>query len=346
MTSASLWHSNAEAGPSTLRQRTGSWPARYPTPAQQVIAQTNASDRGTFQGQLTENISPPSSAPPSPIAHSFPRSRSDSGQHLATLRSLNQSRERVQLRDAQIQAPNAPFAQPYRPSSPLNPNAQVQPSSQVPTQTQPYPSQAQTLFSQAASPRRQSRSRSPPGSPRSIAGSSDVDELMLVPSAASVMSGDEEPGASLVGGGAWRLVGKTWGHGQVGNNGGSGGGFMALGSKRSKEKIKEKERLKMMRRRTTMDPTGELFLCKGPESLINPFPFRSITRRCSRHPTDPRKSFHFRVWAVRSWDPNCRGDGYHAQPHLTIAAKRSCTHRHGQGERYGCASDVDVDIKG
>jgi len=109
------------------------------------------------------------------------------------------------------------------------------------------------------------RSGTPPRA-ATPSGSLDVDELMIIPSGASVKSAEEDPEASFVpGGGRWKIIGRNVGDGMVegwqpgGYNGGHLGGFMALGASKKKEKDREreeKERIKMMRRRTTFDRTG------------------------------------------------------------------------------------------
>ncbi|KIM39928.1 hypothetical protein M413DRAFT_29083 [Hebeloma cylindrosporum] len=93
-------------------------------------------------------------------------------------------------------------------------------------------------------------------------GSSEIDDVMVIPSS------DEE--MSHVGGGGWKLVSRGYAMGSGAGNsmggvvypqGGGGGGFMALGvgkkekdREREKERERvEKERIRMMRRRTTMD---------------------------------------------------------------------------------------------
>jgi len=102
---------------------------------------------------------------------------------------------------------------------------------------------------------------------------SDVDELMIIPSGASLKSAEEEdPEASFVpGDGGWKIVGRSVGGGMMsgaqgwqpagGYSSGHLGGFMALGVLKKEKKDKErqraeKERIKMMRRRTTFDRTG------------------------------------------------------------------------------------------
>jgi hypothetical protein len=105
-----------------------------------------------------------------------------------------------------------------------------------------------------------------PSSPLdSGSGSSEIDDVMVIPSS------DEE--ASYLGGGGWRLVSRGYAVGSgAGGSGGrqgkgpshGGGGFISLGpGKKEKEREREqereraeKERIRTMRRRTAMDRSG------------------------------------------------------------------------------------------
>jgi len=123
----------------------------------------------------------------------------------------------------------------------------------------------------------------PTSSPGS--GSSEIDDVMVIPSS------DEE--ISHVGGGGWKLVSRGY---AMGSGAGSsigytqgGGGFMALGAGKEKEREREKEkerekereraekeRIRMMRRRTTIDRSGTLLILFI--SSIVPFFDKSLPR--------------------------------------------------------------------
>ncbi len=225
------WNENPEAGPSTPRQRSGSipaWSSAQPSPPGQQI---NTQGTGSHNlGQLTEQITPVSSVPPSPTTPHFERSK----------------------------------ASPVLPS--IIPEGPVQG-----VQHQRRPS---NLVHQVNRP----RSRSPPtrtGTPGSSLPS-EVEELMVIPSAASIRSAEEEdPAASLVpGGGGWKIVGRNvsggtlesgrgWRNLPHGSGGAHAAGFMAIGAPRRDKERKEsereeEERIKTMRRRTTMERSGKI----------------------------------------------------------------------------------------
>ena len=222
---------NPEAGPSTLRQRAASasaWssgsPPRLQTPPQ---IQSDL-------GQLTEQITPTSSVPSSPVQLHFDKPRMSAG--------LGQSSSSPDIGSAHG------LIQQRRPSSPLN-------SSHLPSQANHPPSQSPPLR---------------PGSPGASLYS-DVEELMVIPAGTE----EEDTDSSFVpGGGGWKILGRGvgggglmeaahgWGNMQHNNGaGGHVGGFMALGgSKKEKDKKdRDEERIRVMRRRTTMERSGKIY---------------------------------------------------------------------------------------
>lgn len=231
-TSGAAWNLNTDAGPSHRQQRTPVMNSPTPTwsPATQQTVQftpVQPPSPSTQGGQLTEQITPTSSVPPSPTATTFDKGRSRSNSS-ATIQSQGTGSHGTPVLTHQVPSQ-------IRASSPLNPTVSF---------FQP--------------PRR--RSRSPPLPPTPAASlPSEVDELMVIPYAGSVRSAEDDSASTYVpGGGGWRLVAfdvpnqapTGWGH-----QSGGGGGFMALGGSRKDKE--EKERIKMMRRRTTMDRTGK-----------------------------------------------------------------------------------------
>lgn len=195
------------------------------------------SQKNNGKGYLTENMSsapstPYSSLPPSPSSPVFPSTVHHRQSHTRSA-SVDQAQ---------------PKSSPTHPRSPTIPNhasplstfhAPNQSSSNAPiharfshTQSHPYDS----LISGSLPP----IPSSPLGS-----GSSDVDEFMVIPS-----SGEEVSGV----GGGWKLVSKGY---AVAPTGGptqahaGGTGFMVLG-----KKDKGAATLKMIRRRTAIDPSG------------------------------------------------------------------------------------------
>lgn len=225
------WNVNPDAGPSTPRQRTGSmpvWsstlPSTHPSPPNQQI---NTQGSHNF-GQLTEQITPVSSVPPSPTTPHFERSKASPVLSGIIPEAITSG---VQVQGIQHQR---------RPSN---------------------------LVYQMNRPRSRSPTRT--GTP---AGSlpSEVEELMVIPSVASIKSAEEEdPAASFVpGGGGWKIVERSVGGSTRearkrlgGLQYGSGGGFMAIGTTRKdkdrKDSLKEEEEMiKAMRRRSTMEKSG------------------------------------------------------------------------------------------
>ena len=223
-----VWNHNPDTGPTTPkpRPRTGSVPSVHST----IVPES--------RGQLTEQITPTSSVPPSPTSQHFDRTRI----HLPLPQSNG---NRIDIGKANLR----------RPSSPLN-------VSYLPNQVN---------RTQSGTP---PRVATPSGSL-----TSDVDELMIIPSGASLKSAEEEdPAASFVpGDGGWKIVGRNVGGGMISpveawQGGGHLGGFMALGVLKREKKVrdrdkeeKEKERIKMMRRRTTFDRIGII-----PHEAITP----------------------------------------------------------------------------
>lgn len=232
-TSPVAWNLDTSLSTSRPRPRTGSVPSGRSSSQPTLVPET------TLSGQLTEQITPTSSVPPSPTFLHFDRTRTNP----AFPQSNGNKMDFLK-------------AHQRRPSSPLN-------VSYLPNQVN------------------RTRSGTPP--PETPSGSlpSDVDELMIIPSGASLKSAEEEDSdASFVpGGGGWKIVGRNVGTGMMsavegwhkagGYNGGHLGGFMALGTskreKRDKDREREEKERKMMRRRTTFDRTGML-----PHGAITP----------------------------------------------------------------------------
>lgn len=219
------WNENPEAGPSTPRERSGSIPAwSSASPSMQP------SPQGSHNlGQLTEQITPVSSVPPSPTTPHFERSK----------------------------------ASPVLPS--------IIPEGIPPVQGVQHQHRPSNLIHQVNRP----RSRSPP-TRTDTPGGSDVEELMVIPSTASIRSAEEEdPAASLVpGGGGWKIVGRNvrgstlesvqrWRNSPHGSGSAHAAGFMAIGAPRRDKDRREREReeeegIKTMRRRTTMERSGKI----------------------------------------------------------------------------------------
>lgn len=193
--------------------------------------------QGHRKGLLTENIAstPPSSSPPSPSSPSFSgaihqrqHSRSASADYVQVPPPLIPPSQHPHPRSSTLPVNTSPLAL-YSPNQASDP-APILSRSQ-PSQPQPYdPLTVGPLIS----------------SPPLGSGCSDVDELMVIPSS------EEE--ISEIGGG-WKLVSRGY---QVTPGGShhthaSGGGFMVLGKK------EKGTTLKMMRRRTAVDPSGTPF---------------------------------------------------------------------------------------
>lgn len=210
-------------------------------PMQQHSQSQPASQKNNAKGYLTENMSSqPStpyysqpSSPSSPVSPSTthhrqpPHTRSASADQTPTKHSSSHPRSSSTI-------PNT--------SSPLTFNAANHASSNAPiharfshTQTHHH----NPLISGTLPP----TPSSPLGS-----GSSDVDEFMVIPS-----SGEEVSGV----GGGWKLVSKGYAAAPINgrSQGPTGGtGFMVLGKK------DKGETLKMIRRRTAIDPSGAYYL--------------------------------------------------------------------------------------
>ena len=222
---------NPEAGPSTLRRRAASasaWPSGLPPHQTPPQIQSDL-------GQLTEQITPTSSVPSSPVQLHSDKPKMSPG--------LGQSSSSPDIGSTHG------LIQQRRPSSPLN--------------FSHLPSQANHPPSQSPPPLR-------PGSPGASLYS-DVEELMVIPAGTE----EEDTDSSFVpGSGGWKILGRNvgggglmeaahgWGNMQHtgGAGGGHVGGFMSLGgSKKEKDKKeREDEKIKVMRRRTTMERSGKI----------------------------------------------------------------------------------------
>jgi len=230
--SSVAWNHHPDTGLSTSkpRLRTGSVPSGPSSSQPTLVPET------TLSGQLTEQITPTHSVPPSPTFLHFDRTRTNPAYPQSKVDFMK--------------------AHQRRPSSPLN-------VSYLPNQVN------------------RTHSGTPPPATPSGSLPSDVDELMIIPSGASLKSAEEEDSdASFVpGGGGWKIIGRNVGTGMMsavegwhkagGYNGGHLGGFMALGTSKREKKDKEREReekeRRMMRRRTTFDRTGMI-----PHGAITP----------------------------------------------------------------------------
>ncbi|CAA7266973.1 unnamed protein product [Cyclocybe aegerita] len=208
---------NAEAGPS--RKRVGSLPApiapmstpvgiwgQPQTPAQQVIAQAQAasSNPNRHGGQLTENISPPSSAPPSPTVPGFPGGRAQShAQRQSGLSSGRRSSPLGTSRNPQHHQHQHGHGQPHRPGHQRTTSSQTHPQTNAGTSTQYYPPIYAALHTTSPEPQAESQFHSqrpslppppqahiqPPQPFSSLnsrplpSGASDFSSIMYVPAA-------------------------------------------------------------------------------------------------------------------------------------------------------------------